>query len=156
MNWLQFAVQWLHVLLGILWFGFALSMHFIISPALAEMPEAQQQKTTFRVGEIGGKVFPVVGILILLLGIIRGTLLGPIDSFADIFGTAYGITWLVALLATVALFITGARFIAPTFARMKETDDFPAAAARLRRITTFDLGLFFVIFTCMVLMRFGL
>jgi len=44
---------------------------------------------------------------------------------------------------------------APTFALMKETDDFPAAAARLRRITTFDLGLFFVTFTCMILMRFG-
>ena len=155
MNWFQFAVQWLHVLLGLLWFGYALSMHVLISPALAEMPASQQQQTMFRLGEIGGRVFPVVGILVLLLGVIRGTVFGPIGSFDDLFGTSYGITWLVALVATVALFVTGARFIAPTFASMKDTDDFPAAASRLRRITTFDLGLFFIIFTCMILMRFG-
>ncbi len=155
MDWIQFAVQWLHVLLGITWFGYAIAMYFLVSPALAEMPEQQQRLTNARLGEIGAKIFPVVGGLVLLLGILRGTVFGPIDSLESLFGTAYGITWLVALVATLALFYTGARHIGPAFVGLKDAPDFPAAAARLRRVATFDLGLFAVIFTCMILMRFG-
>jgi hypothetical protein len=56
-----------------------------------------------------GSCHPFVGILVLLLGFVRGTFLGPVDSVGDVFGTAYGLTWLVALLATIALFVTEAR-----------------------------------------------
>jgi uncharacterized membrane protein len=35
MDRLLFAVQWLHVLLGVLWFGYALSIFFLANPALA-------------------------------------------------------------------------------------------------------------------------
>ena len=154
MDWFQFAVQWLHVLLGILWFGYALSMYFLVTPALMELPEAQGRVTNARLGEIGAKVFPFVGIAVLVLGIIRGTFLGPINSVDDIFGTMYGLTWLVALLTTVALFYTGARYIGPTFEGLRDTPDY-ASVGRLRRISTIDLGLFFIVFTCMILMRFG-
>jgi uncharacterized membrane protein len=115
MDWIQFVVQWLHVVLGVLWFGYALSMYFLVTPALAKLPEAAQRDANLYLGEIGAKVFPVVGIGVLLLGVVRGTVLGPIDSVGDVLGTAYGITWLVALLATIALFVTGARFIGPAF-----------------------------------------
>lgn len=155
MDWLQFVVQWLHVLLGITWFGYAISMFFLVSPALAALPEAELRSTNMRLGELGAKVFPVVGIAVLVLGVIRGTFLGPIDSVGEIFTTAYGLTWLVALLATVALFITGARYIGPGFVGLKDAPDLPAAVARLRRLSMFDLALFGVIFTCMILMRFG-
>lgn len=40
MNWLQFGVQWLHVLLAIMWFGYSLSVYFLVSPAVAGLPEA--------------------------------------------------------------------------------------------------------------------
>lgn len=155
MNWPQFVVQWLHVLLGIVWFGYALALYFLISPALMELPEAQGRSTNARIGEIGAKVFPFVGIAVLLLGVIRGTVFGPINSLEDLFGTAYGWTWLVAMVTTVALFVTGARFIGPAFERMKETPDYAAGVQRLRRVSAIDLGLFFVVFTCMILMRFG-
>jgi uncharacterized membrane protein len=42
-NWLQFAVHWLHVLLAIVWFGSSLSMTFLIAPALARLPEGPQR-----------------------------------------------------------------------------------------------------------------
>lgn len=155
MDWLQFVVQWLHVLLGITWFGYAISMFFLVSPALAHLPEPELRATNMRLGELGARVFPIVGILVLVLGFIRGTFLGPIDSVDDVFGTAYGLTWLVALVATVALFITGARFIGPSFVGLKDAPDLPAAVARLRRLSMFDLALFGLIFTCMILMRFG-
>ena len=156
MNWLQFVVQWLHVLLGILWFGYALSMFFLVSPALAELPEAQGRVTNGRLGAIGARVFPFVAILVVALGILRGTVFGPIKSFEYLFGTAYGWTWVVALLTTLGLLYTGARQIGPLTQGIKDAPDYAAAAARLRRISTIDLGLFFVVFTCMILMRFGL
>ncbi len=156
MDWLQFAVQWLHVLLGILWFGYALSMYFLGTPALMELPEAQGRVTNARLGEIGKKTFPFVGLAVLALGVIRGTVFGPINSVDDLLGTAYGWTWLVALVTTVALFYTGARYIGPTFEGLKDAPDYAGSVARLRRISTIDLGLFFVVFTCMILMRFGL
>ena len=156
MDWGQFVVQWLHVLLGILWFGYALSMFFLVSPALAELPEGQGRITNARIGEIGKKVFPFVGMAVLLLGVVRGTIFGPIDSLEGLFGTAYGWTWIVALVTTIALFVTGARFIGPAFESLKDAPDYPAAVQRLRRISMVDLGLFAIVFTCMILMRFGL
>ncbi len=155
MDWLQFVVQWLHVLLGITWFGYAISMFFLVSPALAALPEPELRSTNVRLGALGAKVFPVVGLSVLALGVIRGTLLGPIDSVGEIFTTTYGITWLIALLATVALFVTGARYIGPGFEGLKDAPDLPAAVARLRRISMIDLGLFGIVFTCMIVMRFG-
>lgn len=156
MDWLQFAVQWLHVLLGLLWFGYALSMYFLVTPALEALPESEARLTYGRLGAIGAKVFPIVGLAVLVLGILRGTVFGPIDSFDDLFGTAYGWTYLVALLGTIAIFFTGARYVGPTFEGLKDTPDLAGSLARLRRIAGIDLGLFFVVFTCMILMRFGL
>jgi uncharacterized membrane protein len=154
LNWLQFAVQWVHVLLGILWFGYSLSMYFLVSPPLMTLPEETQREVFRRLGPTGARVFPVVGILVLLLGFIRGTVFGPVTGF-DRLATAYGVTWLVALFATITLFYTGARYLGPSFATLADAPDFPAAAERVRRITRMDLGIFFVIFTCMILMRFG-
>jgi uncharacterized membrane protein len=156
MDWAQFVVQWLHVLLGILWFGYALSMYFLVTPALMELPEAQGRITNARLGEIGKKVFPFVGLAVLGLGVVRGTVFGPINSLDDLFGTAYGWTWIVALLTTIALFVTGARYIGPTFEGLRDTPDYAASVRRLRRVSAIDLGLFFVVFTCMILMRFGI
>jgi uncharacterized membrane protein len=155
MDWPLFVVQWLHVLLGVLWFGYTLSMYFLITPALNALPESQLRETYFRLGEIGGRVFPIVGILVLLLGILRGTVFGPIKTFDALLGTGYGITWLVALVVTIGIFVNGARFIAPTFAAIRESSDLSGSLARLRRVAQVDLALFVIVFTCMVLMRFG-
>lgn len=155
MNWFQFGVQWLHVLLGILWFGYNLSMAFLIAPPLNSMPEEQLREIYRRLGAVGARVFPIVGVLVVLLGIIRGTALGPIDSVQAAVTTTYGITWLVALAGTLALFFNGARYVGPGFAALADAPDFRAAGARLQVFTRIDLALFFVIFTCMILMRFG-
>jgi uncharacterized membrane protein len=154
MNWLQFAVQWLHVLLGITWFGYAISMYFFVGPALASMPGDQLRATYGRLGDVGTRVFPIVGVLVLLLGIIRGTVFGPIQSF-DALWTAYGITWLVALVTTIALFVNGARNIGPSFTGLKVAPDVAVAAQRLQGFARIDLVLFGIVFTCMILMRFG-
>ena len=119
------------------------------------LPDEQLREIYRRLGEVGARVFPIVGILVVLLGIIRGTVFGQIDSIQAAFTTTYGITWLVALVATLVLFFNGARYVGPGFAALADAPDFRAAGARLQVFTRIDLALFFVIFTCMILMRFG-
>jgi uncharacterized membrane protein len=155
-NWPQFVVQWLHVLLAILWFGYSLSMSFLIAPALAKLPEGPQREANFHLGQLGQRVFPIVAPLVILLGIVRGTVFGPIDSIDALFGTAYGITWLVALVVAIAIVVNGARNIGPATVALKDAPDFAAAGARLQRLAQIDLVLFAIVFTCMILMRFGL
>ena len=155
MNWLQFAVQWLHVLLAIVWFGYSLSMSFLIAPALAKLPEGAQRDANFHLGQLGQRVFPIVAPLVILLGIARGTVFGPIDSIDALFGTAYGITFLVALVVSIALAVNGARNIGRATVALKDAPDFAAAGARLQRFAQIDLGGFAIVFTCMILMRFG-
>ena len=84
MNWLQFAVQWLHVLLGIVWFGYTLAMTFLVAPALAKLPEGRRDGSNYHIGALGQRVFPIVALLVIVLGIIRGTFFGPIDSMDDV------------------------------------------------------------------------
>lgn len=153
MNWLTFSVQWLHVLLGITWFGYAISMYFLVSPALAELPESQGRITNSRLGEIGKRVLPIVASLVILLGILRGTVFGRIQSFEEL-TTTYGIVWLVALVGSLGLIYTGARYVGPLFEGLKDAPDYAGAVRRLRAISRIDLGLFGVVFTCMILMRF--
>ena len=156
MNWIQFGVQWLHVLLGIVWFGYALSIYFLVSPAVVALPEPAQRDTWGRLGALAARVLPGVAGLVVLLGILRGTVFGPIDSLDALFGTAYGLTWLVALIVTIGLVVHGARFRGPATEGLKDAPDLARAAARVRRLATADLAGFAVVFTCMILMRFGL
>ena len=153
MDWLTFGVQWLHVLLGITWFGYAIAMYFLITPALIELPEEQGRITNSRLGEIGLRVFPVVSVLVLLLGILRGTVFGRIQSVDALF-TTYGIVWTIALLFTLGLVFTGARYMGPLLRGIKDAPDYRAAGERIRTVSRIDLGLFGVVFTCMILMRF--
>jgi uncharacterized membrane protein len=155
-NWVQFAVQWLHVLLGIFWFGYSLAVYFLVAPALVSMPEAAQRDTWGRLGALAARVLPGVTGLVVLLGILRGTVFGPIKSLEDVFGTAYGVTWLVALVVTIGLIVHGARFLGPATVALRDAPDFEKASARVRRLATADLAGFAVVFTCMILMRFGL
>jgi uncharacterized membrane protein len=152
-DWLTFGVQWLHVLLGIVWFGYAISMYFLVTPALVELPEEQGRLTNSRLGEIGRRVFPIVAVLVLLLGILRGTVFGRIQSFDALF-TNYGIVWIIALVFTLGLIFTGARYMGPLLEGIKDAPDYRATGERIRAISRIDLGLFGVVFTCMILMRF--
>jgi hypothetical protein len=82
-----------------------------------------------------------------------------------VFTTAYGITWLVALVTAIAVFFWGRIVIVGAVRRLTEapltadggpTPELDAALARAKRVTVLELLGFLVIFTCMILMRFGL
>lgn len=164
MDWLQFIVQWLHVLLGILWFGAALYTDVILIPAISAFSLEKQRELGAALGVRGTAVFRIVGPAIIVLGFVRGTVFGPIKSI-DALTTAYGITWLVALVVALALYrwafttYAGALHALTTVPLAPDgsaTPEVVAATERVKRLAVLELVFFFVIFTCMVLMRFGL
>ncbi|HEX2141035.1 MAG TPA: hypothetical protein VHK28_02000 [Candidatus Limnocylindria bacterium] len=165
MDWVTFGAQWLHVIFGITWFGYSLAMAIFIIPALNRLPiPVQRQFGT----ALGARTEPIIDVLaptIIVLGVIRGTFLGPIDSVEEVFTTAYGITWLVALIATTAVYLWSRFVIFPAVARMNAapltaeggpTPELDAAIATAKGVVILELIGFLVIFTCMILMRFGL
>ena len=165
MDWTVIGVQWLHVVLGILWFGNALTLDVIVFPALNRMPIVTQRQIGSYIGSRATPIFHVVVPLIIGLGFIRGTFLGPIKSLDFLFGTAYGWTWLVALTVTVLTYLWGlfviipglrAMDLAPLNADGTATPELEAATNRVKRLVSLELVGFFIIFTCMILMRFGL
>ena len=164
MDWIQFGVQWLHVLLGIFWFGNAIAVALILIPAVSTLPIPTQREVGGRYADIGERTFKVVAPAVIVLGIIRGTVLGPIKSL-DALGTTYGITWLIALIAAIATYLWGLYVIggaarvmnaAPLGPGGEPTPELERATARIKRVAVLELIGFLVVFTCMILMRFGL
>jgi uncharacterized membrane protein len=165
MDWIVVVVQWLHVLLGIMWFGNALVLDVIVIPAINRLPIVTQREISSYIGSRATPIFHVVVPLIIVLGFIRGTVLGPIKTVELLLGTAYGLTWLVALVVTVLTYLWGLFVIIPALRAMERvplkpdgsaTAELEAATNRVKLVVSLELVGFFIIFTCMILMRFGL
>jgi uncharacterized membrane protein len=158
MLWLV-VVQWLHVLLGIMWFGSTLYINLVFIPAVLPLSREKQQEIAARISPLTTRVLRPTAFLVVALGFIRGTLLGPLHSVQDVVGTRYGITWLVALVGALVLegFIEG--LFDPAVRRLntaKADAEYAAALRRVQVFSVFELVGFFAIFTCMILLRFSL
>ncbi len=163
----MFAAQWLHVLLGITWFGAAISSNLIFIPALMKLPLDRQRDVGGAYGEQASEVLTIAAMGVITLGILRGTVFGSIRSL-DALTTTYGITWLIALVVATGTFLWGTRVIEPAIGRMNaipvseafQADGKPgptmvAALEVVKRAAALELLGFIVVFTCMILMRFG-
>lgn len=104
MDWLVGTVQWLDVLLGMFWFGNLLVVATILIPTPNSFSVTVQCEVGGLYGERAVHIFDVVIPAVIVLGVVRGTLLAPIDSVDEVFSTAYGLTWLVALLVGLGLY----------------------------------------------------
>jgi copper resistance protein D len=169
MDVLQIVVQWLHVLAGVLWFGGAVAVNLLVLPSMTVLPPEHQRRFGRALTPRLSRFFSIVAGIVMLMGILRGTVFGPIRGLDTLFGTAYGLTWLAALVLTIGLAVIGARFVGPTAERMYADDSLwsfgpgqpPPAGLQahiqlLRTIGTIELAGFLVVFTLMILMRFGL
>ncbi len=85
MDWVVFGSQWLHILLGILWFGASLAIAAIIIPAISRLPILTQRETGGLIGQRATAVFDVVAPAVIVLGFVRGTFLGPIKGLDVVF-----------------------------------------------------------------------
>ena len=167
-DWLLFAVQWLHVIAAITWFGSVIYADFILIPALLTLSPAEQRRAGAAVGDQGSTVIKGAAIAVIVFGILRGTVYGPIKSL-DALTTAYGMTWLVALVLALFTFYWGVKVLGGAIGRLDTIDEsratlpdgtvspeMAAAIADIRRKGMLELVFFLAIFSCMILMRFGL
>jgi uncharacterized membrane protein len=167
--WGLIVMQWLHVLLGLFWFGSTLYLDVVVIPAVMTLSLEQQRTVSKLLTTFSERVIIPAGILVILLGLVRGILLGPVRSLDFLFGTAYGLTFLIAFLAALATFAWSRLVLARAARRL---DTFPLAdvlqpegkvarafasqVQRVKRFALLELFGFFIIFTCMILMRFDL
>ena len=161
MDWGQIVVQWVHVLGGIFWFGGALFSNFVLIPAAQRLPLDAQRRLGLTLFERGDRVVVPIALATIVLGLVRGTVFGPLKSL-DALGTTYGITFLVGLVAAVTTF--GLGITLGRRGRAIYSDDSlwarPGAAGDALKsvlpLALLELAGFFVVFTTMILMRFGL
>ena len=169
MDWAVFVVQWLHVLGGVFWLGGTLYVNFVAIPALRRAGPEHARKVLRILNRQGERVIFPVALATIALGVLRGTVFGPIQSFDVLFGTAYGWTWLVGLVAAIATLAWGSRVLVPAANRLadhdvawtttpdgKPTPEAQAAIGSVVRVALLELVGFAAIFTAMILMRFGL
>lgn len=174
------VIQWFHVLLGIFWFGSAIYRNLFLLPAILRLPPEQQRAIGLRLWIEAEQVIAPVGLFVIGLGIIRGTVVGQITSI-DALLTTYGFTWLAGLCAALlvfswSIFVVGSAVenwlgddelwqLAPagvaTIHATEDDDDedevqtAASVGQRIRTLGYVELGGFAVVFTCMILMRFG-
>ncbi|HLW00915.1 MAG TPA: hypothetical protein VKT82_19805 [Ktedonobacterales bacterium] len=169
MVWVTYSIQWIHEFLGIFWFGGVLYLNFVVIPAITKQPLEQQRQISGTLSRLSDRLFKPISILVIIFGILRGTIWGPIQSWSFLFGTGYGWTFIVALLTTVGLVLWGT-FV--TGRSALKLNDYPVAevakgegpvaaayTAQLQRVKLFallELLGFLVVFSCMVLLAFGM
>ena len=167
--WVVILIRWLHIFLGIFWFGSMLYVGLVLVPVLRRLPLEQQRTISGPINEQAGRVLFPVSILVIILGLVQGIFLGPIRSLDYLVGTSYGLTFLIAALVAVATAVWGSVILTGAIQRLemfplegvRQPDsnvvvDFAAQMQRVRLFVLIELLGFLVIFTCMILMHFGL
>ena len=79
-----------------------------VYPSVASLPYIQQKKVLAAVMKRSHPLFIVEGIAVILTGFLLGTVLGPIHTWSDVWGTAYGQKWLAAFLIASFSLVWGA------------------------------------------------
>lgn len=169
MIWVTYAVQWLHEFLGIFWFGGVLYLNFVVIPAITRQPLENQRQISGTLSKLSDRLFKPISLLVIVFGIVRGTIWGPIKTWDFLFGSSYGWTFIVALLTTIGLVLWG-NFV--TGRAALKLNDYPVAevakgagpvfaafSAQLQRVKLFallELLGFIIVFSCMVLLAFGM
>ena len=167
MDWAQFAVQWLHVLAAITWFGAVIYTDFILIPAITTLPPREQRTAGTAIGNRSARVIMGAAAAVILLGFLRGTVWGRIHSL-DALTTPYGFAWLLALVLSVVTYFWGLKVIIGALERFNAFDLDQAVLpdgrqnpvmlgliADIKRKSQIELLLILVIFTCMIFMRFN-
>ncbi|MBA3826187.1 MAG: hypothetical protein H0X24_20090 [Ktedonobacterales bacterium] len=162
--WFVVLFQWLHVLLAIFWFGSVLYLNVILIPTILRLPIEQQRAVTIPLGAFSDRILTPVSMLVILFGILRGTVFGQVQHVTRLLGTSYGRIFLAAALLTIGLACWGT-FVSGRAAKHLNTIPLvnggptPAFTNQLQRVKMFvllELVGFFIIFTLMILLGSGI
>jgi hypothetical protein len=89
----------LHVAVATFWVGGFAAWALIVWPVLLRLPPERAAELVQMLGPRFGQVMGLAALTTLVLGILRGTVLGPIHALADL-ATPYGI-----MLAAMAVLL---------------------------------------------------
>src|SRR5260370_16886025 len=92
------VIQWFHECLGIFWFGGSLYLNFMVVPVILKLPLGQQRDVSVPLGVLSNRILPLVGMLVILPGVLRGTVWRSVHSFPFLLATPHPSTSLLALL----------------------------------------------------------
>ena len=149
-------VQFLHVLFGSILLGGTVFLYFVLWPAILRRPPADA-KAFYEGGLKPIRILMAsAGGMTFLLGIVRGTVFGPIHSLES-FETPYGLTFLVALILTLTMLIHGPKIGPLLLRKVWDGKKFaPDAQKTVTQANLIPLVSVVLILVCMVLMHFGL
>lgn len=93
----------IHVFAAIVWVGSVLFVGWGVFPAAKTLPVWERQRFLLKLMQHSHRPFTIAGIVVIISGILLGTVTGPLHSIHAVVTTTYGRVWLSALL--VALFV---------------------------------------------------
>jgi len=168
--WVDLIAQWVHVLAATFWFGSTPFVTFVLMPVVSGLPADVQVGIGERLEPAESRVLRPAAVVTIVTGILRGTVWGPIRSVHYAVSTTYGITWIVALVGTLAIFVFAELLILPNTRRLREVAGSSPAEpdarggsnrsadqllATLKWASIVELGGFFGILTCMMVLPFS-
>ncbi len=160
MPWGSFVIEWVHILLGIFWFGSALYANFILAPTMMRLDQGTRRELFGALFGRASVVMTWVGYLTVAAGFIRGTVFGRIQSVDILLGSRYGIVWLIALAVGLFLALWShlvlARSAQLLIAMPQPVASGPVVPPRpdpMPRVV--EMVGFFVLFTLMIVLKFS-
>jgi uncharacterized membrane protein len=132
---LIYVLQWLHVIFGVFWYGSQLYLDLTIKPAIAKLPP---ESAAIMQRSMGTGTARRITIVTATGTVVLGALRGIAGGVLDVLNTPYGLTYLAALA------------IGTFMALSIYTRGF---GGRVRPLLWH--GLFLVMFSLMIAMRFG-
>ena len=167
MDWGEATAQWLHILFGTFWFGGGLFANFVGVPAMMRLPAEPQQQFLKLFAEQSERMMLIAASGTIALGFIRGTVFGEIKDVAAL-GSAYGIYWLIGLIAASATYAYGTWYLSPRANRLSAamaaaglgpggqlSPELAAGLSRLKVLALLELAGFFTVFTSLIAMHFA-
>jgi uncharacterized membrane protein len=154
MLWFLIALQWLHILAGIFWFGSAMTASIVAFPAFREFQPETQRAIIERFAARYGRLVAVVAGVTLILGILRGLAGGVLSVLT----TPYGLTWTAAIGLALAIAAFEGACLSPSVGRLiaaSRPEEIRALDKRIANQGAIQLAGFLVLFSLMIAMRFG-
>jgi putative copper resistance protein D len=149
-------IEWGHVLAGIGFAGGQLVFGGILWPALLRLPAREARAVLQAMGPFSRRFMSTCALFTLGLGLLRGTVYGPIRSMDTLLGTPYGHTFMAALVGMILLqawgIVGGGKLIGGLFSGDEWS---PGASTRVMAFSSVSLLLVVMLITCMLSMRYG-
>jgi hypothetical protein len=148
--------RYVHIILGITWFGGTVYRSLIVLPGLTSLTRTEGDHLLRVVQERHETWLLTVGCLVIGMGILLGTVVGPIQTSDDLL-SLYGLTWASSLLLGTALLIWEIFAVSPVTSALLNAPEahWIQYVYRVKLLCGIEAGGFGVLLVGMISMHFG-